>query len=70
MTSSTSPGRASFSTDICIGLLVPPVLLGVLTARLLADALTEVGLVSEQVFSGERLPHLNVAAPAPNREAA
>ena len=48
------------SPELLIGLLVPPVLLGILTARALADGLTQVGLASEQWFAGERLPNLNI----------
>ncbi|MBE9138980.1 hypothetical protein IQ254_17580 [Nodosilinea sp. LEGE 07088] len=47
-------------TDIMVGLLVPPLLLGLLVGRALADGLTQAGLASEQIFAGERLPNLNV----------
>jgi hypothetical protein len=45
-----------------ISALVPPVLLGILVSRLLADAMTQAGLVSEQFYRGERLPTLNMPA--------
>jgi hypothetical protein len=50
-------------SELIIGVLVPPVLLGLLASRVLADAVTQVGLVSEQLYRGERLPTLNVSDP-------
>jgi hypothetical protein len=47
-------------TEWAVGLLVPPLLLGLLISRALADGLTQAGLASEQIFSGERLPNLNM----------
>lgn len=61
--SAPNPAIAQRSTDLLIGLLVPPVLVGLLTARLMADGLTQAGLVSEQLLQGQRLPHLNIHAP-------
>ena len=46
--------------EMLVGLMVPPLLLGLLTARALSDGLTQLGLISEQIFSGERLPNLNM----------
>ncbi|WOD41153.1 hypothetical protein [Nodosilinea sp. E11] len=54
----------SKSVEIVVGLLVPPLLLGILAARALTDGLTQAGLASEQIFSGERLPNLNLHHPA------
>ncbi len=48
------------STDWLLSALVPPVLVGLLVSRSLADALVQVGLVSEQLLQGERLPNLNI----------
>lgn len=50
-------------SELVIGALVPPVLLGLLASRALADVVTQVGLVSEQLYRGERLPTLNVSDP-------
>ncbi|MEL6383240.1 MAG: hypothetical protein AAFQ89_12475 [Cyanobacteria bacterium J06626_18] len=36
-----------------------PFLLGLIGARAIADGLTELGLISEEVFRGERLPILH-----------
>ncbi len=60
---------SNHSTELLIGLLVPPVLLGIFTARALADGLTQAGLVSEQWFAGERLPTLSMP-PTPRDPAA
>lgn len=49
-------------TDLLIGLLVPPVLGGVVVAQALTDGLVQAGLVSEQLFRGERLPTLHMPA--------
>jgi hypothetical protein len=54
---------SSRSTEMLIGLLVPPVLLGIFAARALADGLAQAGLASEQWFAGERLPNLNMPPP-------
>lgn len=54
------------SAEVAVGLLVPPVLLGILVTRALADGLTQLGLVSEQLFSGDRLPTLKMPPIAPD----
>ncbi len=54
------------SAEVAVGLLVPPVLLGILVTRALADGLTQLGLVSEQLFSGDRLPNLKMPPVAPD----
>lgn len=69
MTSSSSSASASvarLSTEVMVGLLVPPVLIGITVARALADGLTQAGLSSEQFFAGERLPNLNMPSASPN----
>ncbi|PZV02597.1 MAG: hypothetical protein DCF32_14905 [Leptolyngbya sp.] len=53
------------SAEVAVGLLVPPVLLGILATRALADGLTQLGLASEQIFAGDRLPNLNIPPVAP-----
>ncbi|MBE9113251.1 hypothetical protein IQ273_28135 [Nodosilinea sp. LEGE 07298] len=68
MTSSNPSVFASssrLSTEVMVGLLVPPVLLGIVVARALADGLTQAGLSSEQLFAGERLPNLNMPPTSP-----
>lgn len=66
------PPVARRSTDLALGLLVPPVLLGILASRALAAGLAQAGLASEQLFAGERLPNLKVPRPstAPSADAA
>ncbi|MBD2114364.1 MULTISPECIES: hypothetical protein [unclassified Nodosilinea] len=54
------------SAEVAVGLLVPPVLLGILVTRALADGLTQLGLVSEQLFAGDRLPNLKMPLGAPD----
>lgn len=55
-----SAPAARLSTEVMVGLLVPPVLVGIAVARALADGLAQAGLASEQLFAGERLPTLNM----------
>jgi hypothetical protein len=47
--------------ELLIGALVPPMLLGVLISRGVTEMMTQVGLISEQLYQGERLPTLNVS---------
>ncbi len=42
-----------------VSMLTGPFLLGLLGARAIADGLTQLGLASEEVFRGERLPILH-----------
>jgi hypothetical protein len=57
------------SAEVAVGLLVPPMLLGILLTRALADGLTQLGLASEQIFAGDRLPNLNIPPVAPKNAA-
>lgn len=63
---STSAPVARQSAEVAVGLLVPPVLLGIFVARALADGLTQLGLASEQIFAGDRLPTLNMPHVSPD----
>jgi len=49
------------SAELVVGSLVPPVLLGILIARGAAEVMTQVGIISEQLYQGQRLPTLNVS---------
>ncbi|MEA5447346.1 hypothetical protein VB780_02115 [Leptolyngbya sp. CCNP1308] len=72
MTSSSSSMSAPVarqSVEVAVGLLVPPVLLGILVARALADGLTQMGLASEQIFAGDRLPTLHMPHISPDTAA-
>jgi hypothetical protein len=51
---------AVFTTHFLVGSLVPPVLLGLIAARIVADGFRQAGLVGEQLLQGQRLPHLHV----------
>ncbi|QQE67083.1 hypothetical protein GFS31_37900 [Leptolyngbya sp. BL0902] len=61
-TSSPHPTRAGavYGSHLLVGALVPPVLLGLVAARLVANGFRQAGLVSEQLLQGQRLPHLHV----------
>jgi hypothetical protein len=63
---STSAPVARQSAEVAVGLLVPPVLLAVWAARALADGLTQMGLASEQIFAGDRLPTLKMPPISPD----
>ena len=63
---SSAPARpgpstmAVYATHLLVGSLVPPVLLGLIAARLVADGFRQAGLMGEQLLQGQRLPHLYV----------
>lgn len=41
-----------------ISMMTAPLLVGLLAGRAIADSLTQLGLASEELFRGERLPTL------------
>ncbi len=47
--------------EILVGLAVVPVLMGMVGVRAIADGLQELGALSEEIFSGDRLPVLDVS---------
>lgn len=51
------------STDLWLSLLTPPLLVGMVGLRTLADVLQQLGLASEELFRGDRLPSLTIAEP-------
>lgn len=59
---SSFPPRTAcpFGADLLISLLVPPFLLSLLGINALNTALCELGLASEELFRGERLPLLSL----------
>lgn len=60
--SASTPLRSHrLSAELVVGALVPPVLLGILMARGAAEVMTQVGIISEQLYQGQRLPTLNVS---------
>ena len=60
--SASTPLRSHrLSAELVVGALVPPVLLGILIARGAAEVMTQVGIISEQLYQGQRLPTLNVS---------
>jgi len=53
------------ASSMVISLLTGPLLVTLMGARAVADALTQAGIASEEFFRGERLPNLpNVPSPA------
>jgi len=48
-----------WSPDVVISVMTGPVLLGLLGARAIAEGLYQLGLASEELFRGERLPILH-----------
>ena len=48
------------TTQILIGALVPPVLIGLVAARLIADGFRQAGHLGDAILQGQRLPHLQV----------
>ncbi|MBD2258539.1 hypothetical protein [Pseudanabaena sp. FACHB-2040] len=58
------PAAASLKpADLWLSLLTPPLLVGIVGIRSLADALQQVGLASEELFRGDRLPSLTIPEP-------
>lgn len=54
--SSTTPW---VSPELLLSLATPPLLIALVGSRVLADAVRELGLLSEEVFRGDRLPVLH-----------
>ncbi|MEB3341647.1 hypothetical protein [Okeania sp.] len=61
-----SPENPTFTTpswkidsDIVLSLATGPVLLGLLANKAVNESLLEIGLYSEEIFRGDRLPMLN-----------
>jgi len=53
------------ASSVVISLITGPLLVTLMGARALAEALTQAGVASEELFRGDRLPNLpNVPAPA------
>jgi len=53
------------ASSVVISLMTGPLLVTLMGARALAEALTQAGVASEELFRGERLPNLsNVPSPA------
>ena len=47
------------SSDIVLSLATGPVLVGLLANKAINELLSEIGLYSEEIFRGDRLPILN-----------
>ncbi|MEO0489282.1 MAG: hypothetical protein AAFW84_02050 [Cyanobacteria bacterium J06635_15] len=56
---------AAYPPNLFVSLATPAMLLGLVLGRSLADAIQQVGLASEEIFRGDRLPILTVTATEP-----
>ena len=68
--SSTIPQSQPFTappspvaSEILLSLAVPPVLIGLACAHTLTEAIASLGLASEEIFRGDRLPLLKSEQP-------
>ncbi|MBD2022225.1 hypothetical protein H6F43_18760 [Leptolyngbya sp. FACHB-36] len=52
------PSRSS--AEVLLSFATVPLLIGLVAGKAIADAVQEIGLLSEEVFRGDRLPTLNV----------
>jgi hypothetical protein len=52
------------SSELLLGLATAPLLVGLLASKALADLMQDLGLASEEVFRGDRLPVLDFSATA------
>ncbi|MEL6763960.1 MAG: hypothetical protein AAFO87_09895, partial [Cyanobacteria bacterium J06607_6] len=55
----SDPTGRKGAPNVVVSMVTGPFLLGLIGARAIADGLTELGLISEEVFRGERLPILH-----------
>lgn len=62
-TTPVSQSQSPIPTDFLLSVAVGPMLLGVLATDALLSWLTSVGISSEEVFRGERLPVLHIPEP-------
>ncbi len=51
---------SSITADVAIALATIPTLVGLVVMKGLDDMMTELGLSSEEIFRGDRLPILNM----------
>lgn len=56
---SEGSAQGKWQPHVAISIITAPFLLGLLGARAIAASLTQLGLASEEVFRGERLPVLS-----------
>lgn len=60
MSTSSSSSASKFPVDAALSLAIPPMLVGLMGAKMIAEAMLSLGQASEEVFRGDRLPVLNV----------
>jgi hypothetical protein len=57
------------SSELLLGLATAPLLVGLLASKALADLMQDLGLASEEVFRGDRLPVLDFSTTANKSDA-
>jgi len=67
MPTSPSPSQAAASSplhipDLLLGAATLPLLLGLVASKAMSQAIQDLGLLSEEVFRGDRLPFLPTPA--------
>ena len=60
LTDSFTTAASADPSKVFISLATTPILLGLVLGRSLAETIQQVGLASEEIFRGDRLPVLNV----------
>ncbi len=55
-------------TKICLSIASVPVLIGIVAVRRTLESLQAVGIASEELFRGSRLPVLHFPVSNPNRD--
>ena len=60
MKDSSNTSNSPISPETLLGLATAPFLVGFLASRSLTQTLTDLGVASEEIFRGDRLPLLQV----------
>lgn len=55
-----NPSQVIIPTEILLGLVTAPLLLGILCGKATLELMQSVGEASEEVFRGDRLPGINI----------
>ncbi|MGA7934668.1 MAG: hypothetical protein WCA35_14075 [Kovacikia sp.] len=62
-TPKTNPSLTDLiSAELLLGFAIPPFLVALVTSKVLAETLREIGTLSEEIFRGDRLPPLTFPA--------
>ncbi|MDJ0708195.1 MAG: hypothetical protein QNJ46_33405 [Leptolyngbyaceae cyanobacterium MO_188.B28] len=63
--SNTHAPTLPVSPELLISLATGPMLLGILSAKSLSEFVQQIGVASEEIFRGDRLPVLTMPIPKP-----